>query len=252
MESLLGIRGKVALITGSSRGIGWAIARAFASHGAIVLLNGTSNAEVVQQRAEEISRDFGVQSEGYVFDVGDAKGVGDVYASIFKRHKRLDILVNNAGVLQDNLLGMIRPDEYERVFHANVRGVLLNTQYASRLMVRNRGGAIVNLSSIIGRVGNVGQTVYGASKAAVIGLTLSAAKELAPMNVRVNAIAPGLIDTAMTRGLPAAKFQERLMSVKMGRIGTPEEVAKAALFLASEMSSYVTGQVLGVDGGMLI
>lgn len=252
MESGLTLQGKVALVTGSTRGIGWASAQALARHGATVLLNGVANQDLLRQRVQEIKTGFGVEADGFLCDVGDSTGVKDCYATVFKKYRRLDILVNNAGLLDDNLLGMVTVSNVEKIFHVNVQGVILNMQYASRLMARNQSGSIVNLTSIIGRVGNAGQVVYGGSKAAVIGITLSAAKELAPMNIRVNAIAPGFIDTDMVRQLPRDKYEERLRSIKMGRIGTPEDVAKAVLFFASDLSQYVTGQVLGVDGGMLI
>ena len=252
MESLLTLQGKVALVTGSTRGIGWATARLLGKHGATVLVNGISSSDLVRQRVEELRSTFGVPAEGFVFDVGSPDLVKEGYTSIFKEFKRLDILVNNAGVLDDSLLGMVTPRSMSNVFRVNVEGVVLNMQYASRLMARNKGGSIVNLSSIIGRVGNAGQTVYGGSKAAVIGITLSAAKELAPLNIRVNAVAPGFIDTDMIQKLPSAIFDERMRSIKMGRIGSAEDVAGAILFFASDLSTYVTGQVLGVDGGILI
>ena len=147
---------------------------------------------------------------------------------------------------------MISEEVMRRVIDTNLLGSLANLQEASRLMARNRHGSIINVSSIIGRFGNDGQTVYAASKAAVIGMTMAAAKELAPKNIRVNAVAPGFIDTAMTRQLQPDKFQQRVAGIRMGRIGTAEEVGHAVVFLASDMSSYVTGQVLGVDGGMII
>jgi len=160
--------------------------------------------------------------------------------------------VANAGVLDDALIGMVTTDQIKRVFETNTYGVLYCAQYASRLMARNKSGSIINVASIIGTNGNVGQAVYGGSKAAVIGITHSLAKELAPSNIRVNAIAPGFIDTEMARSIPPEKFQERINSIKMGRIGSPDEVAKVILFLASDLASYVTGQTIGVDGGMLI
>ena len=147
---------------------------------------------------------------------------------------------------------MVTPTQVERTFASNSFSVLYCSQYAARMMQRAGGGSIINLSSIIGRVGNAGQAVYGGSKAAVIGMTQSLAKELAPQQIRVNAIAPGFIDTDMAHSLPEEKFQQRLQSIAMGRIGAADEVANVALFLASGLSSYVTGQVIGVDGGMLI
>jgi 3-oxoacyl-[acyl-carrier protein] reductase len=252
MESMLTLQGKIALVTGSTRGIGWACAQILAQNGATVLVNGLTDSELLKQRVESLQSEFGGAAEGLAFDVGDPNAVKEVYARIFKTYKRLDILVNNAGVLEDSLLGMVTPQNIEKVFHINVNGVILNMQYASRLMARVGGGSIINISSIIGRVGNTGQVVYGGSKAAVIGMTMSAAKELAASNIRVNAIAPGFIETDMVRQLPKEKYDERARSIKMGRVGDPNDVAKAVLFFASGLSSYVTGQVLGVDGGMLI
>jgi 3-oxoacyl-[acyl-carrier protein] reductase len=252
MESMLTLQGKVALVTGSTRGIGWASAMLLAQHGATVIVNGSSQSDLLMERVAALKQAYGGQPDGLVFDVGDPSAVKDAYATIFKRFKRMDILVNNAGILEDNLIGMVTPENVRRVFHVNVDSVILNMQYASRLMGRNRSGSIVNVSSIIGRVGNAGQVVYGGSKAAVIGMTYSAAKELAPLNIRVNAIAPGFIQTDMTRQLPKEKFDERVRSIKMNRIGDAQDVAKAVLFFASDLSTYVTGQVLGVDGGMLI
>lgn len=251
MESILGLEGRIAFVTGSTRGIGWACARVLAREGVMVILNGQQE-ELLQQRADELSLEFGTRAGVWLGDVGDPEQVKECYAGIFKDYKRLDILVNNAGILEDSLLGMVTMHSIEKTFHVNVQGVILNMQYASRLMARHKAGSIINISSIIGRCGNTGQVVYGASKAAVIGATLSAAKELASANIRVNAVAPGFIDTDMVRALPVEKFQERLQSIKMERIGTPEDVARAVLFFSSDLSCYVTGQVLGVDGGMLI
>jgi 3-oxoacyl-[acyl-carrier protein] reductase len=252
MESTLTLKGKVALVTGSTRGIGWACAKLFAQCGATVILNGVSQAGALKSKVEELRSVGGGIVDGLLFDVSNHEEVKKAYNHIFQEFKRLDVLVNNAGILEDGLIGMISQDAIERTMKTNVYGVILNVQYASRLMMRNRGGSIINMTSIIGRVGNAGQVVYGGSKSAVIGITLSAAKELAQQNIRVNAIAPGFIETDMVKKLPEEKYQERLKSIKMNRIGTPEDVAHAALFFASDLSSYVTGQILGVDGGMLI
>jgi 3-oxoacyl-[acyl-carrier protein] reductase len=246
------LRDKVSFITGSTRGIGWATAREFARLGAIVILNHRASAALLDERCRELEAEFHGTVVGLVADVTDATAVKNCYVEIFRRFKRLDVLVNNAGILQDALLGMIGNETMHAVIDTNLVGSLMHLQEASRLMSRNRQGSIINLSSIIGRFGNEGQTVYAASKAAVIGMTTAAAKELAPKNIRVNAVAPGFIDTAMTRQLPSEKFQQRVASIRMGRIGTPEEVAQVIVFLASDVSSYVTGQVLGVDGGMII
>jgi 3-oxoacyl-[acyl-carrier protein] reductase len=252
MESPFSLKGKVALITGSTRGIGWACARLLAQHGATVLLNGQANLALLEVRVAEIKSTFHTEADGFAFDVGSPDAVRECYAAIFKKYKRLDVLVNNAGVLDESLLAMISPQSLQHTFHVNVQGVVLNMQYASRLMARNGSGTIINLSSILGRMGNAGTVVYAGSKAAVIGITLSAAKELAPAGIRVNAVAPGFIDTDMTRRLAPEKHREKLASIGMKRIGTPEDVARVILFFASDLSSYVTGQVLGVDGGMLV
>jgi 3-oxoacyl-[acyl-carrier protein] reductase len=246
------LRDKVCFITGSTRGIGWAAAREFARNGATVILNHRGSAALLEERCLELEREFGVTAIGLAADVTDAAAVKNCYAQIFRRFKRLDVLVNNAGILKGALLGMITDELMRAVIDTNVVGSLVHMQEASRLMTRNRSGSIINLSSIIGRFGNEGQTVYAASKAAVIGMTMAAAKELAPKNIRVNAVAPGFIDTEMTRQLPPEKRQLSLAGIRMGRIGTAEEVAQVLVFLASDMSSYVTGQVLGVDGGMII
>ncbi len=252
MAFTLSLEGKVALVTGSTRGIGWATARALAAAGASLILNGAHHPDLLEERAEALRAEFGGQCLAIAGSVSDHAAVRRCYLEIFQRFKRLDILVNNAGVLQDALLGMIAPENIENVLKINLFGSIYHLQEASRLMGRNQSGSIVNISSIIGRAGNEGQAVYGASKAGVIGLTLSAAKELAPKNIRVNAIAPGFIDTEMVRALPPEKYAERMRSIKMGRIGKPEDVAGAILFFASDLSRYVTGQVLGVDGGMLV
>lgn len=252
MESPLALKGKVALVTGGTRGIGWAISQTLAEYGASIVLTGHSKPEQAKAQALNLKERYGVEAEGLSCDVTNPTAVRDCYGAVNRIYKKLDILVNNAGILEDNLLGMANEENYRRTFDVNVLGVLLNMQYAARLMARGKSGSIINISSIIGRFGNPGQVVYGGSKAAVIGMTLSAAKELASTGIRVNAIAPGFIDTDMVRQIPPEKYQQRMESIKMGRIGSPDEVAKAVLFFASELSSYVTGQVLGVDGGMLI
>lgn len=246
------LTGKVALVTGASRGIGLAAARVFAAAGATVILGGR-NIQVLDLAAGALKREF---PDGTLFplvcDVSDEKSVKNAFQTIFKEFKQLDVLLANAGILDDALIGMVTTEQIQRVFGTNTFGVLYCSQYASRLMGRKGSGSIILVSSIIGSNGNIGQAVYGGSKAAVIGITKSLSKELAPQNIRVNALAPGFIDTDMARSLSTEKFEERIASIKMGRIGTPEEVANAALFLASDLSSYVTGQVIGVDGCMLI
>ena len=240
------------MVTGSAGGIGWATAKKLASFGATVILNDIKSSELLKVRKEELKKEFNCDAEAFQFDVGNFDSVQNAYNEIFKRYKRLDILVNNAGVLFDNLVGMIRKQDVEQTFSTNTNGVIYNLQFASRLMQRNKSGSIINIASIVGRVGNEGQVVYGGSKAAVIGITLSAARELAPKNIRVNAIAPGFINTDLIKFLSKDIYSQRLDSVKMKRIGQPEDVANAVLFLASDLSTYITGQVIGVDGGMIM
>ncbi|MHB1688637.1 MAG: SDR family NAD(P)-dependent oxidoreductase [Ignavibacteriaceae bacterium] len=252
MESSFNLNGKIALVTGSAGGIGWATAKTFARFGATVILNDIKSKEILEGRKEELKKDFNCDAEAFQFDVGNFDAVQNAYNDIFKKYKRLDILVNNAGALFDNLVGMIRKQDIEQTFSTNTNGVIYNLQFAARLMQRNKSGSIINIASIVGRVGNEGQVVYGGSKAAVIGITLSAARELAPKNIRVNAIAPGFINTDLIKPLSQEIYNQRLNSIKMKRIGQPEDVANAVLFLASDMSTYITGQVLGVDGGMIM
>ncbi len=245
------LKDKIALITGSSRGIGKTTAELFAAHGADIIINARRESSLEKIR-QELADKYGVKVHALYFDVADYDQVKDAFKALFKITKKLDILVNNAGILDDALVGMVTKEQIERVFGINTFGILYTSQYAARLMARNNSGCIINLSSIIGTNGNEGQAVYGGSKAAVIGITKSLAKELAHSHIRVNAVAPGFIDTDMTRELPEDKYQERLASIKMGRIGTPEDVANVVLLLASDLAAYVTGQVVGVDGGMLI
>jgi 3-oxoacyl-[acyl-carrier protein] reductase len=244
--------GKVALVTGSSRGIGWAIAEQLAERGATVVVNGCADEETLAARTAELRERFGGEHGHAAFDVADPTQVSAALRDLFARHRRLDVLVNNAGILDDALLGMIDPDGARRTFDVNALGVLNTMQASARLLARGGGGAVVNVASIIGVTGNSGQVAYGGSKAAVIGMTRSAAKELAPAGVRVNAVAPGFIDTDMVKHLPPDVFEQRVSSVGLGRIGTAEEVARAVVWLASDDAGYVTGQVLGVDGGMVI
>lgn len=243
--------GKVAYVTGSTRGIGNAIARTFAEHGAAVVVNGHTSGERVAEVAASLRDRFGTPSLGILADQRDPEDARRAFRMIHTRFGRLDVLVNNAGVLDDALLGMISEDSIRDTFSVNATALIRNMQAASKLMRRQGFGSVINISSIIGTHGSAGEVVYGASKAAVIGMTKSAAKELAPAGIRVNAIAPGFIDTDLTRGLPPRVFEERLRSIGFGRIGRPEDVANVALFLASDLSAYVTGQTIGVDGAMV-
>ena len=252
MNDRLDLSGRTAIVTGASRGIGLAIADTLAKRGANVVLGAHRDIDYIAHVASRLAATHDVKTWCAVGDVADPETSAALARLAFANTKRLDIYINNAGVLLDGLIGMVPQTDIDSTIGINLAGVLHGIQSAARLMARSGGGSIVNMASIIGRVGNVGQLAYGASKAGVIGATLSAAKELAPKNIRVNAVAPGFIETDMVRQIPSDKFKERLRSIAMGRIGTPQDVADTVLFLASDMSRYVTGQVIGVDGGMVI
>ena len=186
------------------------------------------------------------------YDVTDSIRTKEAFSRIMKEKKRLDVLVNNAGIMEDALIGMITDELMSRIFNTNVFAVINHLQLAARLMKRNKAGSIINLASVVGTHGNPGQTVYSASKGAIVSLTKTSAKELGSDGIRVNAIAPGMIDTDMYRSIGEEKMAEHLRMIKLGRIGVPSEIADSALFLASDLSRYITGQILGVDGGVVI
>jgi 3-oxoacyl-[acyl-carrier protein] reductase len=236
---------KVALITGASRGIGKAVAQAFVAQGAAVVL--VARSASIHEVAASL-QDSGGQALAIQGDVNDEATVRECIGCCRSQHGRLDILVNNAGAMPQAVIGMISVEEARKLFEVNVIAMVNLTQYAARLM--RAPASVINVASIAWR-GLVGASVYSATKGAVVAFTLAAAKELGPRGIRVNAIAPGFIDTDMTRGLSPETQQRTLTSIRLGRIGQAQDVANAALFLGSELSSYITGQVLGVDGGML-
>ncbi|WP_181773113.1 SDR family NAD(P)-dependent oxidoreductase [Amycolatopsis pittospori] len=240
------LEGKVALVTGGTRGIGLATARALAEAGATVVLTGRDEA-----KAKEAAAAAGAAS-GLALDVTDAKAVSTLVRGVAKEHGKLDIVVANAGIMEDALLGMIREELVDTTLSTNVAGTLHTVQAAARAMMRKKTGAIVVLASIVGEHGSAGQTVYAASKAAVANIARSAAKELGRSGIRVNAVAPGVIDTDLTSGLTDDAKAENIGKTPLGRLGTPEDVANAIRFLVSDDASFITGQVLGIDGGLVL
>ena len=243
------LSGKTALVTGASRGIGRAIAVRFAAEGAFVVVNYAGNEAAAAETLAAIES-AGGKAVLSRFDVGSAGEVDTAVKAIVAERGRIDILVNNAGVTRDNLLMRLTEDDFDAVVRTNLKGPFLVTKVVSRQMIRQRGGRIVNMSSVVGEMGNAGQSVYAATKAGILGFTKAMARELASREITVNAIAPGFITTDMTEKLPEAARKEFAERIPLGRFGAPEEVAELALFLASDAAAYVTGQVVGINGGM--
>ena len=241
--------GKTAVVTGGSRGLGRAICLELAKGGANVVLCYAGN-EAAAGETVSACEALGAKALAVRCDVAQADEVKALMDAAVQAFGRIDILVNNAGITRDGLLMMMKEADFDAVINANLKGTFLCMKAVSRLMMKQRYGRIVNLSSVVGLRGNAGQVNYAASKAGVIGMTKSLAKELASRGVTVNAVAPGFIDTDMTAAMPQAAREATLASIPMGRMGAPEDVAKAVAFLASDEAAYVTGQVLAVDGGM--
>lgn len=245
------LAGRVALVTGASRGIGAAIAKGLVAAGATVWLAARTEGSLDADLATLNALGAG-EARALYFDVADPAAIKQAFGAIQKADRRLDVLVNNAGILKASMIEMASVEMMDETYQVNLRSVLVASQYAARLMARSGGGAIINLTSIMGAQGFAGQAVYAASKAGVIGVTKSLAKEFAARQIRVNAIAPGAIDTALIESLSDEKRQATVASIGMGRLGTPEDVAGLSVFLASDAASYITGQVIGVDGGMMV
>ncbi|MDQ2889286.1 MAG: 3-oxoacyl-[acyl-carrier-protein] reductase [Gemmatimonadota bacterium] len=245
MSLEIDLSGRNALVTGSTRGIGRAIAGALADCGARVAVTGRDVA-----RAAAVADDIGRGARGFAVDVGEVASVAKLVADVEEAFGGIDILVNNAGITRDNLMMRIKDDDWDAVIDANLRGAFVAIRAATRGMMKRRWGRVINITSIVGITGNKGQANYASSKAGLIGLTKSVAKELGSRNILVNAIAPGFIDTDMTAAMTPEARNTMAAQIPLGRLGAPEDVAAAVAFLASGMASYITGQVLVVDGGM--
>ncbi|TME29734.1 MAG: 3-oxoacyl-[acyl-carrier-protein] reductase [Chloroflexi bacterium] len=243
--------GKAALVTGASRGIGRAIALRLAAEGADVLVNYNANAEAANQVADAIKA-LGRSVRLVQADVGKPADVDRLVQSALEHFKRIDVLVNNAGITRDTLLMRMSEDDWDDVLDTNLKSAFLVTKAALRPMLRQRSGRIVNITSISGVIGNAGQANYSASKAGLIGLTRSIAREVASRSITCNAVAAGVIDTEIWQGVPDAAIETLLQMIPAGHKGTPEDVAEAVAFFASDAAAYITGQVLNVDGGMVM
>ncbi|SHI86188.1 3-oxoacyl-[acyl-carrier-protein] reductase [Flavobacterium terrae] len=244
------LEGKTAIITGASRGIGRGIAVVFAQQGANVAFTYSSSASAAQELENELIA-LGVKAKGYQSNAADFNEAQKLVDDVIATFGTVDILINNAGITKDNLLMRISEEDFDQVINVNLKSVFNMTKAVQKIMLKNRAGSIINMSSVVGVKGNAGQTNYAASKAGVIGFTKSVALELGSRNIRCNAIAPGFIETEMTAKLNDDVVQGWRDSIPLRRGGTPEDVANACVFLGSDMSAYVTGQVMNVDGGML-
>jgi len=240
---------KVALITGASRGIGEAIAIKFAEHGAHIAFTYLSSEEKAKALEEKLSA-MGVRAKGYKSDAGDYKASEELANNVAKDFNTIDICINNAGISRDNLLLRLTPEQWDEVMQANLKSVFNLTKQVIRPMMKSRSGSIINMSSIVGVKGNAGQAAYAASKAGIIGFTKSIAAEVGSRNIRCNVIAPGFVETDMTHYLKDGGAEKWFEKIPLGRFGKTDDIADAALFLASDMSRYITGQVLSVCGGM--
>lgn len=242
---------KIVLVTGAGRGIGASIAKRFASEGAEVIVNYSGNDEAAQKTVDEITATGG-QAQKYKCSVNDSESVKVMIDEIIKEFGRIDILVNNAGITKDGLMLRMTDEDFDRVIDVNLKGTFNCTKYVLKYMLKQKSGKIINISSVVGLSGNAGQVNYSASKAGIIGITKSAAKELSSRGITVNAVAPGYVDTDMTKVLSDNIRNEILKNIPLQRMGNVEDISNCVAFLASEDASYITGQVISVDGGMHI
>ncbi|HET9223777.1 MAG TPA: 3-oxoacyl-[acyl-carrier-protein] reductase [Roseiflexaceae bacterium] len=247
----ISLKDKVALVTGASRGIGRSIATTLAGAGALVVINYKSNAAAAEEVASEIAAAEG-RAAAIQADISDSAEVERLFKELLDRYGKIDILVNNAGITRDMLLLRMKEEDFDAVLQTNLRGVYLCTKAALRPMTRARSGRIINITSVVGLMGNAGQANYAAAKAGVIGFTKAAAREIASRNITVNAVAPGYIETELTDVLSETVRQAILENIPLGRLGQPQDVADLVCFLASDAAGYITGQTLTVDGGMVM
>ena len=243
------LENKVALVTAAAKGIGRAIALRLAEDKATVIVNYNGSKERAEEVVKMIS-DMGGRAESYQCNVADDESCQTMIRDIIKKYGHLDILVNNAGITRDNLVMKMNDEEFDAVYETNLKGVFHTIHHTSRYFLKQKSGRIINISSVSGITGNAGQANYCAAKAGVIGLTKSVARELSTRGITANVVAPGMIETDMTKDLPDTVKENMLHNIPLGRIGKPEEIAAAVAFLASEEAGYITGQVLAVDGGM--
>jgi 3-oxoacyl-[acyl-carrier protein] reductase len=247
----INLKDKVALVTGASRGIGRSIATTLAGAGALVVINFKSNAAAAGEVVSAITAAEG-RAAAIQADVSDAAEVERLFKEVLDRYGKIDILVNNAGITRDTLLLRMKEEDFDAVLQTNLRGVYLCTKAALRPMTKARGGRIINITSVVGLMGNAGQANYAAAKAGIIGFTKAAAREMASRNITVNAVAPGYIETELTGVLSETVRQAILENIPLGRLGQPQDVADLVCFLASDAAGYITGQTLTVDGGMVM
>lgn len=245
------LSGKVVLVTGASRGIGKAIALAFAKEGATVVINYAGNQQAAEDTLAKV-KDLGGQGKIYQCDVSDFAASEVMIKEIKEEYGSIDVLVNNAGITKDGLLMRMKESDWDAVMNTNLKGVFNCTKAATKFMMKQKSGVVINISSVVGLMGNAGQTNYAAAKAGIIGFTKAAAKEFASRGIRVNAIAPGFIETEMTDVLPEAVKESMVQTIPLGRMAQAEEVADGVVFLASDKAKYITGQVLNIDGGMVM